>query len=218
MTLKTKIAIFDDNRTVRNSIQTLLQQELAFEVVGMYGDAKNCVEQVLRCDADVVLIDIAMPGADGIEAVRTLKRELPHVQTLVQTLFEDDERIYESIRAGASGYILKTYLQETLIAAIKELGIGGAPLAPSVARKLLNLIGRFDGTHTRPAGNHDYNLTPKEREVLSRIVNGLSHKMIAGDLHISYDTVRSHVKKIYEKLHVRSLTEVVAKAIHQQLV
>jgi len=216
--MKTKIAIFDDNRNVRRSIQILLERELTFEIVGVYGDAINCVEHVLSCDADVVLIDIAMPGVDGIDAVRKLKREVPHIQVLVQTLFEDDERILESIRAGASGYILKNCLNETLITSIKELRFGGAPLTPSVARKLINLVGRLDSFNKRQVVSNVYNLTPKERAVLSCIVNGSSHKMTATNLNISYDTVRSHVKRIYEKLHVTSLTEVVAKAIHQQLV
>lgn len=212
-----RVAIFEDNKTIRNSIQTLLQADLCFDVVGIFADAHDCVQQVLACNPDVVLMDIQLPGIHGIEAVRILKREIPTVQILIQTVFEDEDRIFESIQAGASGYILKSSLNQTLQGAVKELYGGGAPMTPLVARKVMNIIYQSKGNYTRqkPA---EYNLTAKEKEVLGHIVNGLSYKMIAGDMHISYETVRSHVKKIYEKLHVASLTEVVAKAIHQQLV
>ena len=135
----------------------------------------------------------------------------------MQTVFEDDDRVFDSICAGASGYILKNYLNTKLIEAIMELQYGGSPMSPSVARKVLNKMQQIP-QHVRPEESPDYQLTPREKEVLTCLVNGQSYKMIAADLHISYETVRSHVKKIYEKLHVASLTEVVAKAINQRLV
>ena len=162
-------------------------------------------------------MDIEMPGMSGIEAVLQLKKELPHVQILMQTVFEDDERVFDSICAGASGYILKNFLNTRLIEAIKELQFGGSPMSPSVARKVLNKMQSVSGM-IKPGEVPDYHLTSREKEVLSCLVNGLSYKMIAAELHISYETVRSHVKKIYEKLHVASLTEMVAKAINQKIV
>jgi len=212
-----RVAIFDDNKNIRNSIQALLEADPAFTVAGTFSDAQNCVRDVLSCNPDVVLMDIQMPTTNGIEAVRLLKQEIPNVQILIQTVFEDEDRIFESIQAGASGYILKSGLNQSLLTAIKELQSGGAPMTPLVARKVMNMIFQSKGNYPK-AKTTDYNLTSKEKEVLASIVNGLSYKMIASELNISYETVRSHVKKIYEKLHVASLTEVVAKAIHQQIV
>jgi DNA-binding NarL/FixJ family response regulator len=212
-----RIAIFDDNKNIRESITLLLKTVPGFEVVGSFSHVLDCVEDVRDCKPDIVLMDIEMPGMTGIEAVKTIKKEFPHIQVLMQTVFEDDDRVFDSICAGASGYILKNYLNTKLIESIMELQYGGSPMSPSVARKVLNKMQQIP-QHVRPEESPDYQLTPREKEVLTCLVNGQSYKMIAADLHISYETVRSHVKKIYEKLHVASLTEVVAKAINQRLV
>jgi DNA-binding NarL/FixJ family response regulator len=212
-----RIAIFDDNKNIRESIIMLLKTVAGFEVVGSFSHVLDCVEDVKDCKPDIVLMDIEMPGMTGIEAVKSIKKEFPHVQVLMQTVFEDDDRVFDSICAGASGYILKNYLNTKLIESITELQYGGSPMSPSVARKVLSKMQQIP-QHVRPEEAPDYQLTPREKEVLTCLVNGQSYKMIAADLNISYETVRSHVKKIYEKLHVASLTEVVAKAIHQRLV
>jgi DNA-binding NarL/FixJ family response regulator len=212
-----RITIFDDNKNIRNSIILLLNTDPTFEVVGTFSDAQHCVENVLTSRPDVVLMDIEMPGVNGIEAVRLLTREFPHIQILIQTVFEDDERVFDSICAGASGYILKNQINSSLIDAIKELQTGGSPMSPSIARRVLNILQQGYKNKRQPA-TEEYNLTAREKEVLTAIVNGLSYKMIGYELNISYETVRSHIKKIYEKLHVASLTEVVAKAINQNIV
>jgi DNA-binding NarL/FixJ family response regulator len=212
-----RIAIFDDNKNIRESITLLLQTQQEFEVVGSFSHVLDCVDDVKECKPDMVLMDIEMPGMSGIEAVQAIKKELPHVQILMQTVFEDDDRVFDSICAGASGYILKNHLNTRLIDSIKELQFGGSPMSPSVARKVLNKMQSVAAV-IKPEEAPDYHLTAREKEVLSCLVNGLSYKMIAADLNISYETVRSHVKKIYEKLHVASLTEVVAKAINQRIV
>jgi RNA polymerase sigma factor (sigma-70 family) len=211
-----KVAIFDDNRNIRNSIGMLLHTEPGFEVVGSFSDARNCVRDVLQVRPDVVLMDIEMPGVNGIEAVKQLIKEVPHVQILIQTVFEDDDRIYDSIVAGASGYVLKSRLNSTLISSLKELESGGSPMSPSIARRVLHLL--QDKTNGKVQSSIDYHLTVREKEVLTCLVNGLSYKAIADELNISYETVRSHMKKIYEKLHVGSLTEVVAKAINGNII
>ena len=210
-----KVAIFDDNKNIRNSILLLLKMEPDLEVTGSFSDAKNCVQKVIKCGCDVVLMDIEMPGINGIEAVRMLKQEVPDVSVIIQTVFEDEDRIFNSLKAGASGYILKTRLKD-LPEAIRETHAGGAPMTPWVARKVLNMI--YNSKETVKQPTVDYNLTAKEKEILSHIVNGLSYKMITAEMNVSYETIRSHVKKIYEKLHVASLTEVVAKAIRQRIV
>lgn len=216
--MKTKIAIFDDNKNIRNSIQLLLSTQISYEVVGVYRDAEDCVRRVLDCHANLVLMDIEMPGMNGIDAVRQLKAELPHLMILIQTVFEDEDKIFESIRAGASGYLLKSAINQSLIKSIEELLNGGAPMTPLVARKLLYSIHTNVDHGKTVYKSIDYGLTNKEREVLSCIVRGMSYKMVGHELNITYDTVRSHVKKIYEKLHVGSLTEAVAKAVSQGIV
>jgi DNA-binding NarL/FixJ family response regulator len=212
-----RIAIFDDNKNIRESIRMLLDTVPDFEVVGSYSHVLDCVEDIKECRPDVVLMDIEMPGMTGIEAVKLIKKEFPQVQVLMQTVFEDDDRVFDSICSGASGYILKNFLNTKLIDAIAELQYGGSPMSPSIARKVLNKMQQIP-QHIIPEEVPDYNLTPREKEVLSCIVEGLAYKMIADKLCISYETVRSHVKKIYEKLHVASLTEVVSKAMKERIV
>lgn len=214
--MSTKIAIFDDNKNIRNSIVSLLAMDISLEVVGVFSDAKNCVQNIINSKAEVVLMDIQMPGINGIEAVSMLKREVPHVQIIIQTVFEDDDYIFDSILAGASGYILKGHLNSRLLNAIEELQSGGSPMSPAVARRVLNLMQQGADTKRRPTTA--YKLTAREMEVLTYLVEGLSYKMIGFELGIGYETVRSHIKHIYEKLHVCSLTQVVAKAINQRLV
>jgi DNA-binding NarL/FixJ family response regulator len=212
-----RIAIFDDNKNIRDSLRLLLSTEADFEVVGLFSHGLDCIEDVRECRPDVVLMDIEMPGIEGIEAVRILKKEMPQIQIMMQTVFEDEDRVFDSICSGASGYILKTHLNTRLIDAIKELQYGGSPMSPTIARKVMNKLQQIP-QYIRPEQPHDYRLTSKEKEVLGYVVEGLSHKMIADKLSISYETVRSHIKKIYEKLHVASLTEAVAKAIKQHIV
>jgi len=212
-----RIAIFDDNKNIRESITLLLKTVPGLEVVGSFSHVLDCLEDVRECQPDIVLMDIEMPGMTGIEAVKLIKQELPHVQILMQTVFEDDDRVFDSICAGASGYILKNHLNTRLVESIMELQYGGSPMSPSIARKVLNKLQQIP-QHVKQEAPPDYHLTPREKEVLACIVEGLSYKMIGDRLNISYETVRSHIKKIYEKLHVASLTEAVAKAINQRIV
>ena len=212
-----RIAIFDDNKNIRDSIRLLLNTVPDFEVVGVFSHGLDCLQDVKDCRPDLVLMDIEMPGITGIEAVKVLRKEMPHIQILMQTVFEDDDRVFDSICAGASGYILKIHLNTRLIDAVRELQYGGSPMSPAIARKVMNKLQQIPH-HIKPEQVPDYNLTPREKEVLSCIVEGLSHKMIADKLLISYETVRSHIKKIYEKLHVASLTEVVSKAMKERIV
>lgn len=212
-----RIAIFDDNKNIRESIALLLETVPQFEVVGSFSHVLDCIDDIRDSKPDIVLMDIEMPGMTGIEAVSQIKKEFPHVQVLMQTVFEDDDRVFDSICAGASGYILKNFLNTKLVDAINELQYGGSPMSPSIARKVLNKMQSVSSV-IKPEETPDYHLTAREKEVLACLVNGLSYKMIGADLSISYETVRSHVKKIYEKLHVASLTEVVAKAINQRIV
>ncbi len=212
-----RIAIFDDNKNIRDSIKMLLQTEPEFEVVGVYCHVLDVIEDIRESQPDVVLMDIEMPGMTGIEAVKLIKQGFPQIQVLMQTVFEDDDRVFDSICAGASGYILKNHINTKLLESIREVHYGGSPMSPSIARKVLSKMQQIP-QFVKPEEAPDYHLTAREKEVLLCIVNGLAYKMIADQLNISYETVRSHVKKIYEKLHVASLTEAVAKAINQRIV
>jgi DNA-binding NarL/FixJ family response regulator len=157
-------------------------------------------------------MDIDMPGMNGIEGVKQIRKHFPTVQILMLTVFDDDEKVFAAIKAGAGGYILKNAEPENLLHSISEVYNGGAPMTPAIARKVLQQFQTF-----LPEEKKDYHLSNREKEVLGLLVEGLSYKMIAGKLNITYDTVRAHMKKIYEKLHVASMTEAVAKAINQKL-
>lgn len=215
--MSVRIAIFDDNKNIRESISMLLSTEPSFEVVGSFSHALDCVDEVKECRPDVVLMDIEMPGISGIEAVKAIKIQFPQVQVLMQTVFEDDDRVFDSICAGANGYVLKNHLTTKLIEFINDLQYGGSPMSLSIARKVLIKMQQIQ-EHVKPGVAPDYHLTNREKEVLACIVEGLAYKMIADKLSISYETVRSHVKKIYEKLHVASLTEAVGKAMRERIV
>ena len=212
-----RIAIFDDNKNIRESIGLLLKMENEFEVVGSFSHVLDCIEDIRECNPDIILMDIEMPGMSGIEAVRTIKKEFPQVQILMQTVFDDDDRVFDSICAGASGYILKNFINTKLVDSIKELQYGGSPMSPAIARKVLTRMQQIPDQVIVPEAP-DYHLTNLEKEVLACMVNGLSYKMIANELQIGYETVRRHIKNIYKKLHVASLTEMVAKAIQQRIV
>jgi DNA-binding NarL/FixJ family response regulator len=212
-----RISIFDDNKNIRDSISMLLNTVPDFEVVGSFCDVMNCIKDVKQSNPDVILMDIEMPGMTGIEAVKTIKKEFPQLLVLMQTVFDDDDRVFDSVCAGASGYILKNHLNTKLIEFINDLQYGGSPMSPSIARKVLTKMQQIS-QHIKPQTPPDYHLTNREKEVLGCIVEGLAYKMIADKLNISYETVRSHVKKIYEKLHVASLTEAVSKAMKERIV
>lgn len=213
-----KVAIFDHNRNVRNSIIFLLGSDPSFNIVGSYANTWNCVKHVLSTEVDVVLMDIQMPCLKGIETIKCLKKAIPQINILIQTAVEDNDQIYDAIVAGASGYILKRYLSRGLVEAIKNLYRGGAPMSPPIARKVLHLLRHQSVLNSKRAHINGYNLTLREKDVLACIVNGFDYKMVSFKLNISRETVRSHIKNIYGKLSVASLTEAVAKCIHYDLV
>ena len=207
-----KVIIFDDNNSLRDSITMLLQDTPDFTLAGSYSHCLDVTENIKDTKPDVVIMDIDMPGMNGIEGVKLIHKNFPAVQVLMLTVFDDDEKVFAAIKAGAGGYILKNAEPENLLHAIFEVYNGGAPMTPGIARKVLQQFQII-----LPEEEKDYHLSIREKEVLSLLVHGLSYKMIAGKLNITYDTVRAHMKKIYEKLHVASMTEAVAKAINQKL-
>ena len=209
-----RVNIFEDSQSLRISLYHLINESHGFRCVGAYEDCLNLLENIAKDKPDVVLMDIQMPGINGIEAVIMLKEKYPDIKILMQTIFEDNEKIFRSILAGASGYILKNTSPARILEFIKETYEGGAPMSPTVATKVLKMVTE-KSTSVKPI---NFNLSDREKEVLSSLVEGMSYKMIADACFISLDTVRSHIKSIYEKLHVHSKGEAVAKAIKSRIV
>lgn len=209
-----RVSIFEDNKHLRESLFYLINGTEGFACTGTYNDCSDLLFQLKRSQPDVVLMDIEMPGMNGIEAVKLIKKEFDSIQVLMQTIFHDDENIFNAICAGASGYILKTTSPAGYIEAIKDVYNGGSPMTGSIARRVLELFQK----NIPQTSNHDYQLTPKEKEILQQLVKGKSFKMIADVIGSTYETVRTHMKNIYTKLHVNSNTEAVSKALQEKIV
>jgi len=211
---KIRVAIFDDNKSRRNSLSLLVNQTGNMTCVGMFEDCSNVLSKIESAIPDVVLMDIDMPNVNGIEGVRILRKEFPGLCIIMQTVFEEDDKIIDAISAGANGYILKKAHPSKILEGISEVVNGGAPMTASVARRVLELFQKNRGNRI----DNNYKLTDREKEILADLVKGLSYKMIADERSISVFTVNAHVRKIYEKLQVHSGTEAVAKAIEHNIV
>lgn len=209
-----RVAIFEDNHSLRIGLAQLINGTEGYQCVGAFEDCSNLLKNIRDTTPDVVLMDIGMPGMNGIDAVRILQEKYPKLKILMQTIFEDNEKIFQSILAGASGYILKNTPSARIIEAIKETHEGGAPMSPTIATKVLKMVVQ------QPLDSkiHGFNLSDREKEVLSFLVRGMSYKLIADACLISIDTVRAHIRSIYEKLHVHSKGEAIAKALKGNIV
>ena len=192
----------------------MLQNAEGFVCAGAFENGNLLLENIALAKPDIVLMDIGMPGIDGIEATRILRDQHPTLKILMQTVFEEDEKVFDSIRAGASGYILKNVTSSRILECIRETYEGGAPMSPSIARKVIRMIAVQPAT----AQSHQFNLSEREKEILSHLVDGRSYRMISEICFISIDTVRSHIRNIYEKLHVHSKVDAVKKAINNRIV
>jgi len=212
-----RVAIFEDNKLIRDALQTILNGTPGYTCTGAYSDGNNWESGIRRSEPDVVLMDIEMPGLNGIEITKNIHEKFPEVKILMQTVFNDSEKIFLALCAGASGYILKNDPPHKFIEAINDVYNGGAPFSSLVAKKVLGFFANKNVILVSP-GNKDYGLSQREKEILGLMVDANNYKTIAEKTFISYETVRSHIKKIYEKLHVASLTEAVAKAINQRIV
>lgn len=209
-----RVVLFDDNKHIRESLQMLISATPGITCIGTYPDCRDMLIYLESDVPDVVLMDIEMPGMNGIEAVKLIKQQFPEVQILMQTMFDDDDYIFEAICSGASGYILKTTTPLGYTEAIKNVHAGGSPMSPSIARKVFELF----KTNLATQVDVNYNLTDKEKEILQNLVKGKSYKMIAEEMLISTETVKTHMKNIYTKLHVNSNTEAVVKAIKDKII
>ncbi|OYW20356.1 MAG: DNA-binding response regulator [Sphingobacteriales bacterium 12-47-4] len=208
-----RVLIYDDNEVLRQSLQLLIEGEPDMDLLALMPNAETVEVDVAELKPDVVLMDIDMPGVNGVEAVRRIVKLNNRLPVIMLTVFDDNENIFNAICAGASGYILKRYATEEVPGAIRMVLTGGAPMTGAVARKVLTMV-----PQARSQEQEQSNLSGKEIAILQFLVNGYSYKMIASELKISIDTVRFHIKKIYDKLHVHSATEAVSKAIKDKLV
>lgn len=210
-----KVAIFEDQSDIRDLLSVAVESSDELSLTGAYPNATDALKIIKKDKPDVVLMDIQMPGISGIEATRLIKQAFPAVQILIQTVFEDNARIFSAICAGASGYILKDSSPERYIDSIIETYEGGSPMTPSIARKVLTI---FSQQNAEKQKEEYHELTSAESKILECLVRGLSYKLIAAECQISFSTVNFHLKNIYRKLHVNSAIEAVSKAIKEKLV
>jgi len=201
-----RVAIIEDNSTIRESLETMVNLAPGCQCVGAWGSAEDALRVVRNQAPDVVLMDIQLPNMSGVECTAQLKEQLPAAQIIMVTVYEDPNRIFQALRAGACGYLLKRSTPEQIIAAIRDVHQGGAPMSSEIARKV---IAQFREPLETAAEVDD--LSAREREVLELVAEGLNNKDIAGRLGVSVDAVRWHLKHIYLKLHVHSRTQAALK-------
>ena len=208
-----RVVVFDDSEERLVSLTALFSINDQIDCVGTYSDCIN-FETKLRSNPDVILMDIRMPAMDGITATTKIKELYPGIKVIMQTVFDDDEKIFLSLKAGAEGYILKSTTGEKIIQCIEDVFNGGAVMTPSIALR----VAKFFNTDQKSKTQLTQELTPREKEVLVLLTEGLSYKMVAARLDITYNTVNAHIKKIYEKLSVNSLGEAISIAIKNRIV
>jgi DNA-binding NarL/FixJ family response regulator len=208
--MRAKIVIFEDNDRLRESLAFLLKMN-NYDVVGDFNQCGEAETITRVYKPDVVLMDIDMPGETGIKGVSLVKEASPETSVIMYTVFEDDEKLFQCLCAGANGYLLKKTPPAKLFDAIQEVLEGGAPMSPSIAQKVLS-------TFRKKESSNKYNLTPREIEVLQWLVKGYSIKLIAAEMNLAFDTIRSHLKNIYQKLHVNCGKEAIAKALGERIV
>ena len=208
-----KIIIYEDHDGLRDNLSMLIDGTASMSVVGAFPNCKNVTAEVTALQPDLVLMDIDMPEVNGIEGVTRIKLLDPKIAVLMHTVFDDNDKLFAALEAGADGYLLKKTKPDRLIEAIEETHRGGSMMTPSVARRVIK---RFNELHLKPTNL--YGLSSRESEILKFLTEGYSYKGIAAECFISMDTVSTHLRHIYNKLHVNCATAAVAKAIKERLV
>lgn len=213
MRLDIQVAIYEDNNALRESLTFLIKGSGLLAFVGAYPDCNNILENCEAKRPDVILMDIDMPGISGIDATRLVKEKYPEINVMMLTVFENREKIFDALRAGATGYLLKKSTAIQIIEAVIDLANGGSPMSGEIARKVLEFF-----THPESGKKNAYSLSEREVDILKCLVAGDSYKMIGNHCFISIGTVRCHINSIYHKLAVNSKSEAVIKAIKERLV
>ncbi len=208
-----KTAIVEDMRNIREGLATLINFTDGFTCAGSFRSMEEAIPRIKANMPDVLLSDIGLPGMDGIEGIRILKEKFPDMTILMLTVYDDDERIFDALCAGASGYLLKRTSPAKLIENIREAVSGGAPMSPEVATRVISLF-----RDIRPPERVDYDLTPHETRLLKLLVKGFNYTTAAEELGVSYNTIKFHMRHVYEKLQVHSKSEAVAKALQNRIV
>ncbi len=208
-----KVAIFEDNRYLLQSMELVLNNSEGIACTGAFPDCNDLMKDMLRANPNVVLMDIEMPGMNGIEATRLIRHHFSKVQVIIQTIFDSNEKIFDAICAGAAGYVLKNSHPDDWANMIRSVIHGGAPMSATIASKVLDLLRKPNFTSAKS----NVRLTEREREILSLLVEGCAYKEVANRLFISFFTVQSHIKNIYGKLEVNSKTEAVSKTLQERL-
>jgi len=201
------VSIVEDNDKLRETLARVLERAEGFHCLSHYGNAEDALKKLPQDKPEVVLMDINLPGMNGVECVRQLKVLLPQTQIMMLTVYEDTDNIFNALAAGATGYLLKRTTQVELLDAIRDVHRGGSPMTTHIARKVVQSLQRISPSATQPAAD----LSPREQEVLDCLAKGFLYKEIAEKLGISYETVHTYIRRIYEKLQVRTRTEAVAK-------
>ncbi|MCW3079125.1 response regulator transcription factor [Segetibacter sp.] len=208
-----KLLVYEDNPQLREGLTMLINGSDGFEVLASFKNCNNVLSEIQLYQPDVILMDIDMPGTNGITGLKQIRLVDSEVKILMLTVFDDNKNVFEAISSGANGYVLKKTPPAKLLEYIQEAQSGGAPMTSSIATQVLKM---FSTIHSDRG--EQYNLSEREKEVLALLVNGYSYKMISAEMYIAIDTVRSHIKKIYEKLHVNSKSEAVAKAFKDKII
>ena len=208
-----RVMIVEDQHPIRMGLAALIDGTDGFACTGSFVSVEQALPEIEVDPPDVVLMEIGLPGMSGIEGIRLLKESHPHLLMLVLSVYEDDDRIFNALCAGASGYLLKKTPPIRLLESLRECVAGGAPMSPEVARRVIDLFREF-----RPPEKVDYHLTPHEVRLLRMLVDGHNYRTAADDLGVSVNTVSFHMKNVYEKLQVHSKAEAVARALKERLV
>lgn len=212
--MPTTVSIVEDNEQLRSTLARMLNRADGFQCLGDYGTAEIALEAIPKSPPNVVLMDINLPGMNGVECVRKLKQLVPATQIVMLTAYEDTENIFNSLAAGASGYLLKRSKSGEILDAIREVQGGGSPMTTHIARKVVQSFQSTAAALPQSAEPSE-ELSPREQEVLDLLSQGFMYKEISDKLGISFETVRTYIRRIYEKLHVRTRTEAVAKALRR---
>lgn len=209
-----RIIIYEDNADMRESMAVLISSTEGFELTGYFMNCRDAIQHATTLKPDVVLMDIEMPDVNGIEGIYRLRSVNPEIKIIILTVFEDNQNVFNAICAGANGYLLKKSTPVQIVDAINDVLAGGAPMSGTIASKVLKLLADGRLSHQQ---KEDYGLTTREKQILHSLVKGNSYKMIAVEESISLDTVKTHLKRIYQKLQVHSQTEAVVKALQQNI-